>query len=87
MLRKYGSDVVNDLQAREKLTKKWTDDELKDIRDYYKQRLSDLKAGIVHDTRRNDPISVSSLWGDTPLTGDVSLMSVFNPTVQTNDNT
>lgn len=80
MLKKYGSDVVNDLEAREKLTKKWTDDELKDIRDYYKRRLSDLKAGIAPDTR-NEPLSVSSLWVDIPLSDSVSVLSMFDLTI------
>lgn len=81
MLKKYGSDVVNDLEAREKLTKKWTDDELKDIRNYYKQRLNDLKSGIAPDTR-NEPLSVSSLWVDIPLSDSMSVLSMFDTTVQ-----
>jgi hypothetical protein len=80
MLKKYGSDVVNDLEAREKLTKKWTDDEIKDIRDYYKRKLSDLRSGIAPDTR-NDPLSLSSLWVDIPLSDSVSVLSMFDSTI------
>lgn len=81
MLKKYGSDVVNDLEAREKLTKKWTDDEIKDIRDYYKRKLSDLRSGIAPDTRGNDPLSLSSLWVDIPLSDSVSVLSMFDSTI------
>lgn len=82
MLRKYGSDVVNDLEAREKLTKTWSDDELADIKAYYKQKLKDLDAGIAPE-RFNEPLSVSALWSDIPLTDSVSVLSVFDPTLGT----
>ena len=84
MLRKYGSDVVNDLEAREKLTKKWTDDELADLRKYYTQKLRDLDNGIAPEYS-NQPLSVSSLWSDLPLTDSVSLLSVFDPAVHAGD--
>lgn len=72
MLRKYGSDVVNDLEAREKVSKTWTDDELNDIKLYFKQKLADLEAGIEPETHQ--PLSMSALWSDLPLTDSVPLL-------------
>lgn len=80
MLRKYGSDVVNDLETREKLTRRWTDDELADIRMYFKQKIADLNNGIAPEYS-NEPLSVSSLWADVPLTDSVSALSLFDPAV------
>lgn len=45
MLRKFGKDVVDDLESREFDTKKWTEDELKQIKDEYRERLKRLERG------------------------------------------
>lgn len=45
MLRKYGQDVVDDLESREFTTKKWTADELKEIKKYYDSRIKSIERG------------------------------------------
>lgn len=70
MLRKYGPDVVNDLEAREKESKKWTREELLDVKSDYTQKLKDLHNGIA-PVRGNEPLSMSELWGDLPLASSV----------------
>jgi hypothetical protein len=84
MLRKYGSDVVNDLESRENLSKKWSDDELNDLKVFYKRKLADLDNGIAPECG-NEPLSVSSLWGDIPLTSSVSVLSVFDTAVSSDN--
>lgn len=70
MLQKYGSDVVNDLEARESLTKKWTQDELREQREYYKGKLAELRRGVAPDIKPV-AISMSELWAPFPLTDSV----------------
>lgn len=50
MLRKFGEDVVDDLEAREFDTKKWTREELEEIRQYYREKLDDLHRGTLPST-------------------------------------
>jgi hypothetical protein len=45
MQRKYGEGVVADLEALEHTTKKWTREELIEIRNYYNEKLKDLRMG------------------------------------------
>lgn len=45
MLRKYGKDVVDDLESREFESKKWTEEELKAIKDEYRERIKRLERG------------------------------------------
>lgn len=42
MLRKYGQEVVDELESREHLSKKWTLAELLDLEIYYKEKIAAL---------------------------------------------
>ena len=44
MEKKYGRAIVDELEAMAG-PKKWTDDELRDIREYYKGKIRDLESG------------------------------------------
>lgn len=50
MLRKYGKDVVDDLESREFESKRWTVEELKEIRDEYRQKIARLERGEPPET-------------------------------------
>lgn len=43
MLAKYGPDITADLEAQEFVTKKWSEQELLELDQYYKERLEELK--------------------------------------------
>lgn len=43
MVRKYGQDVVDELESQEHLSKKWTLVELLELEIYYKQKIAALK--------------------------------------------
>lgn len=45
MLRKYGKDVVDDLESREFTSKKWTREELEAIRTDYRDRIRRIERG------------------------------------------
>ncbi len=45
MLRKYGKDVVDGLEAREFESKKWTEEELIQIKNEYRERIKRLERG------------------------------------------
>ncbi len=45
MLRKFGKDVVDDLESREFEQKRWTVEELEDIRKYYREKIKKLERG------------------------------------------
>lgn len=61
MERKFGRDVVDDLEAIAG-PKKWTREELDDIRTYYKTKLAELRAGKPPE-RPSQPISMSAMFG------------------------
>lgn len=84
MLQKFGADVVNDLESREHESKKWTREELNDIRVYYRAKLADLHNGIAPECG-NQSLSMSALWTDLPQPDSVSLLSMLDPAVSTGD--
>jgi hypothetical protein len=43
MLAKYGPDVTAEIEAMEHLTKKWTEQELLELDEYYKQKIKELE--------------------------------------------
>ena len=86
MLQKFGADVVNDLEAREHDSKKWTREELDDIRMYFRGKIADLHNGIAPE-RVNEPLSMSALWSDIPLTGSLSSLQLFDPTIHAGPDT
>jgi len=43
MIDKYGKDCVDDLRKRGHKPKKWKKDELKDLIEYYKEKLANVK--------------------------------------------
>lgn len=45
MLRKFGKDVVNGLEAREFTSKKWSREELLAIRKYYNDKIKSIERG------------------------------------------
>lgn len=45
MLRKFGQDVVDDLESREFVSKKWTREELLAIRKYYNDKIKRIERG------------------------------------------
>ncbi|UOF77988.1 lambda ning protein [Caudoviricetes sp.] len=45
MLRKYGEDVVNDLESREFESKSWTEEELIAIKEYYRDKIRRIERG------------------------------------------
>lgn len=62
MEAKYGRDVVDDLETRAG-PYKWTREELNDLRDYYKRKLADIRAGIPPE-RQGQPSSMSSMFSN-----------------------
>ena len=70
MLKKYGQEVVDDLMARQNETKKWTREELNEIKKYYRDK---IKNG---DFQSNTGLSVSEMWGDISESG--SMQELFN---------
>ena len=45
MLRKYGEDVVNDLESREFETKRWSEEELLTIKEFYRDKIRSIERG------------------------------------------
>lgn len=45
MVSKYGQDTVDELMSLQYETKKWTEDEIKELRKTYNQKIKDLRAG------------------------------------------
>jgi hypothetical protein len=64
MLRKYGVDVVRDLESLEWQPKKWTREELEGVRSYYSRKLAELDAGIAPNLPKPQTM-VSLFFGDT----------------------
>lgn len=61
MVRKYGQDVVDDLEANEFKTKKWTREELENVRDHYKAAIKDLESGIP-PAKTRQAVSMSTMF-------------------------
>lgn len=59
MEAKYGRDVVDDLEAIAG-PKKWTREELEDIRRYYRGKINDILAG--NDPRPKNTTSVMDIF-------------------------
>ena len=47
MVKKYGQDVVDELMAKQHDTKKWTEDEVKELRKYFNQKIKDIERGVA----------------------------------------
>jgi len=70
MEKKYGRDVVDDLETRAG-PYKWTREELNDLRVYYKGKIADLHNGIAPE-RIDQPLSMSSMFADLPRPDSLS---------------
>lgn len=66
MLRKFGQDVVDDIESREFLTKKWSRDELVALKLYYGEKIKQINRGIDPRTTGNSGMEMSSLFQDLP---------------------
>lgn len=56
MVRKYGQEVVDELMEKQHESKKWTEEEIKELRAYYQGKTNNLRAG-----RKEPSIGVSVL--------------------------
>lgn len=66
MLRKFGQDVVNDIESREFLTKKWSRDELVALKLYYGEKIKQINLGIDPRTSGNSGMEMSDMFQDIP---------------------
>ena len=59
MVKKYGQSVVDELMEKQHDGKKWTEDEIKELRAYYQRKIKDLQAGR---TEPDSGLSMSALF-------------------------
>lgn len=71
MLRKYGKDVVDDLESREFESKKWTREELIAIRKYYGDKIKRLERGEAPLQPSDTGMAVLDMFTDMGETGEV----------------
>lgn len=45
MIRKYGKSVVDELMETQYETKKWTDEDIKDLKEEFRKKIADIRAG------------------------------------------
>ncbi|CAB4182752.1 hypothetical protein UFOVP1439_39 [uncultured Caudovirales phage] len=73
MLRKFGKDVVDDLESREFTTKKWTAEELKEIKKYYADKIKSIERGErPPELPDYSGMAVLDMFNDIPAPGQVS---------------
>lgn len=67
MVKKYGQEVVGELMERQHESKKWSDDEIKQLRKHYNARIKQLERGITKNETTG--VSVLSVFDDLPEAG------------------
>jgi len=72
MLKKYGQKVVDELESREFESKRWSAEELKEIRDYYGDKIRRLERGEPPQDTNNSGMAVLDLFTGVDETGEVS---------------
>lgn len=61
MVNKYGQPVVDELMSRQHETRKWSDDELKELRKHYNAKIKLLESGSSED---NPGMAVQDMFKD-----------------------
>lgn len=70
MLRKFGKDVVDDLESREFQSKKWTREELLAIRTYYNDKIKCIERGEPPTPfKANTGLAVPDVFANMGKTG------------------
>jgi hypothetical protein len=71
MIHKYGQGVVDELESREFEPKKWTIEELDELKKYYKEKIDAINRG--EDPRQHDPgLDMSSMFSGLGESREVS---------------
>lgn len=71
MLQKYGQAVIDDLEAHESDTKKWTQGELDALKAYFKEKINAINSGRDPREEDNTGLAMSSLFKDLSEAGAV----------------
>lgn len=64
MVKKYGQEVVDELMSRQYETKKWTRDELEELKKYFKEKIDAINRGEFPEPSGDISVSVSDLFHD-----------------------
>ena len=64
MVKKYGQEVVDDLMSHQHESKKWTEDELKQLRKYYGDKIKRLERGEPPLQPSDTGVAVLDLFAD-----------------------
>lgn len=58
MVKKYGQEVVDELMQLQHTSRKWKEDEIKQLRKYFSEKIKDIERGVApHGTRHEQTIS------------------------------
>lgn len=52
MVKKYGQETVDELMSRQHEGKRWKDDEIKELRQYYRNKIANLGESVADHARR-----------------------------------